>query len=605
VLVTALLAASGGTWAAGAASPTQHQQPGDGLGAAAAPYEIPGVEIESHDHVPPMIDSRGNLYRVTESNKANGNEPQMMRSTDGGVTWIEQDAPNRPPLGDLEGGWALQDGPTIWFAWQSSDIRLARFNTSDHPTAPDVYQIQTEVVAPSADGHLQYASLAKNADGSLWVAYGAPPSGGPRSAVVRRDPAGTYGPPVIVDQTQATTAPRLVKGTGDRTYVFYKTEASDQLWFRQLSAGGTLSPPTRVDTGGTHSTETPLTNVVSYADGGDEVLVVLFADPTGVLRSVHIRNGVPGPEQVVSSTPVMIDPGATTSLAAVAHLAVAGTAVIAMWSDAADGNVYSDQRLDDGQWGADQLRVDTGPGTASDVQYVYLNVVRQTGDKATVAFTYDVGPTVDDESNIFYGEFTATGLPFVAPGPSPGPGPGGVTITAVDPPKGLVPQRRTTLRLHVRDGAGQPLAGRPLVVRVRDTVTGKHRSPQRLTSDGDRTRIRVRGFGHPTRVRVADAGGARLVLDFKVKPRVEIRGSRSGPGRYTVRGELHPRVATKVVLQRRSDGDWTKVESDKSSKRGLVSFTGKRPGTYRLRVPAADDRVAAHSDRLELGPNGN
>ena len=601
MFVTALLAASGVTWAAGAAS--QPGRDGDRPVRVTAPYEIPGVEIESHDHVPPMIDSRGNLYRVTEDIKHNGNEPMVMKSTDGGVTWLEQDALNRPPIGDTEGGWALQDGPTIWFAWQSSDIRLMRFNTSDHPTAPDTFQIRNEVVAPNADGGLQYASLAKNADGSLWVAYGAPPSGGPRSAVVRRDPAGTHGSPVVVDPTVATTAPRLVKGTGDRTYVFYKTEASNQLWFRSLSPTGALSAPTRVDTGGTHSIETPLTNVVSYADGGDEVLVVLFAGPDAILRSVHIRNGVPGPEEVVSSTPVTIDPGVTTNNAAVAHLAVVGTTVIAMWSDAANGNVYSDQRLDVGQWGADQLRVDTGPGTTSNVQYVYTNVLRQTGSQATVAFTYDVGPTVDDDSNIFYGQFTATGLPVVAPGP--GPVPGGVTIAAVDPPKGLVPQRRTVLRLHVRDGAGRPLVGRPLVVRVRDTVTGKHRRPQRLASDGDRTRIRVRAFGHPTRVRVTDAGGSSLVLDFLVKPRVEISGTRTGPGRYTVRGELHPRVSTRVVLQRRSDGDWSKAQRDTSSKKGLVSFAGKRAGTYRLRVPADGNRVAAHSGRLKLGRGGD
>jgi hypothetical protein len=387
-----------------------------------------------------MADARGHLYRVTEDSKPNGNNPQVLKSTDGGVTWTEQDPLNRPPLGDTEGGWVLQDGPTIWFAWQSSDIRLMRFNTSDHPTAPDTYQIRTEIVAPTADGSLQYASLAKNADGSVWVAYGAPPSGGPRSAVVRRDPQGTYTSPVIVDPAVATTAPRLVKGTGDRTYVFYKTEADNRIYVRALSAGGTLSAPTRVDSGGTHSIETPLTNVVSYADGGDEVLVVLFAGADGILRSVDVRNGVAGPEQVVSSTPVTIDPGETTNNAAVAHLAVVGSTVIAMWSDAANGDVYSDQRLDGGQWGPDTRRVDTGAGTASNVQYVYHNVLRQSGDQAAVGFTYDVGPTVDDDSNIFYGQFTATGLPA----PAPGPVPGGVAITTVDPPRALVPHARWT-----------------------------------------------------------------------------------------------------------------------------------------------------------------
>ena len=601
LLVPALLVASAVTWAAGAApgprGATATEQPVE----AEVPYEIPGVEVESHDHVPPMIDSRGNLYQITEDIKSNGNRPQVMKSTDGGVTWVEQDALHRPTTGDTEGGWALQDGPTIWFAWQSSDVRLMRFNTSDHPTAPDSYQIQNEVAAPPSDPGPQYASLAKNADGSLWVAYGSRPSSGPRSAVVRRDPQGTYGSPVTIDPAVATTAPRLVKGTGDRTYVFYKDQANNRIYFRSLSAAGALSAPTRVDSGGTHPTETPLTNVVSYADGGDEVLVVVFAGPDGILRSVDVRNGVPGPEQVVSSTPVTIDPGVTTNLAAVAHLAVVGTTVIAAWSDAANGDVYSDQRLDGGQWGPDTRRVDTGTGTARDVQYVYVNVLRQSGDQATVAFTYDVGPTVDDDSNIFYGQFTAAGLPTPAPGP--GPGPGGVTLTAVDPPRALVPHRPTRLRLHVRDGDGQPLTGRALDVLVRDTVTGTHRS-QQVTSAGDRTRVRVRGYRHPTRVRVTDAGGAALVLDFLVRPRVRITGTRTAPHRFTVHGQVLPAAATRVALQRRADDGWVRLERHTSGRSGQVAFTGERPGTYRVRVPAADDRVAAHSRRLQLGRAG-
>ena len=588
-----------------ASDPTQRQHLPTGHPVEkAAPYEIPGVEIESHDHVPPMMDSRGNLYRVTEDDESHGNRPQMMKSTDGGVTWVEQDRPHRPSSGDTEGGWALQDGPTIWFAWESTDVRLLQFNTSDHPTAPDTYQLQDEVAAPSTDpGHDQYASLAENADGSLWVAYGGGTSGAPHSSVVRRDPQGTYGSREIIDPAAATFAPRLVKGTGDRTYVFYKT-ADDRICFRALSANGTLSAPTRVDSGGTNAIPTPLTNVVSYADGGDEVLVVLFAGPDGVLRAVDVRNGVPGPEQVVSSAPVTINPGATTNDAAVAHLAVAGTTVLAMWSDATDGDVYSDQRRDDGQWGRDTLRVDTGAGTASNVQYVYLNVLRRSGDRATIGFTYDVGPTVDDDSNIFYAQFTLTGLPSAPGGPGPG-GPGGITLTAVGPPKGLVPRRATQLRLHVRDADGQPLAGRRLGVVVRDTVSGDHRR-SRLTSAGDRTTVLVRGYRHPTRVTVSDAatGAKGLVLDFLVKPRITAIGTRTAPGRYAVHGRIHPAVASDVTLQRRTDAGWVRLERRTSGPSGRVTFTGERPGTYRLSVPAAGDRVAAHSHRVHLGHAG-
>ncbi|HSE08346.1 MAG TPA: hypothetical protein VLB29_06750 [Nocardioidaceae bacterium] len=378
-----------------------------GGGGGSLPGQIDGIEIESHDHIAPVMDANGNLYRVTEDTLANGNRPRVMKSSDGGVTWSEQDAANRPTTGDTEGGWLLQDGPNLWFAWQkSATVHLTRFRTSDHPTNPDTYDIQIETVATPSDPGPQYASLAKNSDGSLWVAYGASPAGGPRSAVVKRLPGGGYGAPTILDTGTATTAPRLVKGSGDLTHVLYKDHSNNRIYWRTLSTAGVLSAPVRVDSGGTHAVETPITNAVAYSDGGVQVVMVAFADPSGILKSVEIRDGVVGPEQTISSGSVTINPATTTNLAAVAHLAVAGSTVVAMWSDAANGHVYRDQRPVGGTWGADTLTVDTGAGTGSLVQYVYNSVLEQSGSEARIGFTYDVGPHADDDSNIFYDEVT-------------------------------------------------------------------------------------------------------------------------------------------------------------------------------------------------------
>jgi hypothetical protein len=374
-------------------------------GGSVATGEIEGVEIESHDHLAPVVDGNGNLYRVTEDTVANGNRPRLMKSSDGGRTWVEQDVANRPTTGDTEGGWMLQDGPTIWFAWQkSAKVHLTRFRTSDHPTSPDTYEIQTENVASPSSPGPQYASLARNTDGSLWIAYGDSPSGGPRSAVVKRESGGGYGEPIVIDSATSTTAPRLVKGDDDLTHVFYKDHTNHRVYWRTLTTAGLLSAPVRVDSAGTSTTETAITNAVSYTDAGVEVLVVAFAGPTGVLRSVEIRDGVVQAEQTVSSEPVTINPGNTTNLAAVAHLAVAGTTVVAMWSDAADGHVYRDVRPTGGAWGEDLITVDTGTGTAAAAWYVYANVLSRTSEQARVAFTYDLGPHADEESNIMYDE---------------------------------------------------------------------------------------------------------------------------------------------------------------------------------------------------------
>jgi hypothetical protein len=413
---------------------------------------------------------------------------------------------------------------------------------------------------------------------------------------VKRNADGTYGSPITLDAGTATTAPRLVKGSGDSTYVFYKDHDHHRIYYRSLSPTGALSPPTRVDSGGTHTTETPLTNVVRYSAGGAEVLVVMYAGPDGILRSVAVRDGIVGPEQQVSSTPVTIDPGVTTNLAAVAHLAVAGTTVIAMWSDATDGHVYRDQRADRGQWGSDTLTVDTGAGTASTAQYVYANVLRHTGGHATVGFTYDLGPTVDDESNIFYGQVRVS----TGPGTAPGPPPATVRLTADRPPAALTPGRTTRLRLRVRDDNARPLVGRTLDVLVRDTATGAHSSRQ-VTSEGDRTRVPVRGYAHATEVVVRDAAsGAGLTLAFRVEPLLTIRSTRTAPGRFTVRGTLRPAVATRVVLQRKVRGDWARAARGTTNGSGEVTFAGQRPATYRLRAPASGDRVATHSQELTV-----
>ena len=398
-------AGTGGTGGTGGSGSTGDTAGDTSPALAAGPGLIDGIEIESHDRVAPVVDAKGNLYRVTEGSLAAGNRPRMMKSADGGRTWEEQDAANRPTTGDLEGGWLLQDGPSLWFAWQKGrTVHLTKYRTSDHPTKPDTYEIQREDVASPESPGPQYASLAKNADGSLWVAHGTTPSGGPRTALVKRSASGSYGTPIVIDTRTATTAPQLIKGSGDMTHLFYKDHTNNRVYWRTLTTSGTLSAPVRVDSGGTHKLETAITNAVAFVDNGVQVLVVAFADPSGILRSVEIRNGVVGPEQVVSATAVTTNPGPTTNLAAVAHLAVAGTTVVAMWSDAANGHVYRDQRRSGGSWGTDVITVDTGSGTSKAAWYVYANTLGQSADRARIGFTYDLGPHVDDDSNIMYDE---------------------------------------------------------------------------------------------------------------------------------------------------------------------------------------------------------
>jgi len=372
---------------------------------AALPGLIDGIEIESQDHVPPIMDSSGNLYRVTEDYLDNGNRPRFMKSANGGLTWREKDAAHRADHGDTEAGWAVRAGRSIWFVWETSAVYLTRFRTSDHPTRPDTYAISSEVVdaLPNGNPQHQYASMVANRDGSLWIAYGVSAGDGQKIAFKKRLGSGRYSRLRILDnRVTDTTAPRLVKGARGITHIFYKDVATNHILWRQLGPRGRLSAARRVDSGGTHPVVTPLTNAVYYNDRGTQVLTVAFADASGILKSVTIRGRRIGREQHLSSTPVMIDPEVVTNTAAVAHLAVTGTTVHALWSDAANGHVYRDVLRNRRTWGGDSRLVNTGPGTGRQAQYVYANVLTRPSGRRILAFTYDIGPHVDDDSNIRY-----------------------------------------------------------------------------------------------------------------------------------------------------------------------------------------------------------
>jgi hypothetical protein len=376
----------------------------EGTPAAGLPGLIDGIEIESHDHVPPIMDSNGNLYRVTEDYKAEGNNPQFMKSSDGGATWREQDAAHRSSKSDTETGWVVTAGRSIWFVWEAGDVHLTRFRTSDHPTRPDTYAVSTETaaVSPGVPSHNQYVSAVRNRDRSLWIAYGIEAEI-QKIAFRKRVGPGRFTEQRILDaRSSPTTAPRLVKGANDVTHIFFKDHGSHHIYWRRLTANGELSRARQVDSGGTHEVITPLTNAVYYDDDGVEVLVVAFADPNGVLKSVTIRDGAIGRERRISASPVMIAPEVVTNDAAVAHLAVHRRTVHAMWSDAANGHVLRDSRGNLGRWGDDRRVVDTGQGTDAQAQYVYCKVLTLPSDRQVLGFTYDVGPHTDDDSNIYY-----------------------------------------------------------------------------------------------------------------------------------------------------------------------------------------------------------
>jgi hypothetical protein len=371
------------------------------------PGFIEGVEPESHSHHSPMIDGNGNLYRLTESPSSDGNSPKMMRSSDNGETWAEVDAGNRPMASDLEGCWQLQVGTALYVSVANSDqVWFSIFNTSDAAENPDQWVVDDEVVEDldNGGGVAQFSSLAHTSDGQTWLAHsGTMIDGRQQIEYRRRSASGSWSEGESLDDPGGSwTGPRLLTGADDVTHLFYKDHLEDALYWRTLAPSGALSGRTRIDAAGTSEERVPHTSAVYYDAAGSEVIVLAYADPQGLLRAVTITDGVPDEGELVTPDPVLEDPAVATNDGTVAHLAVDGTVVHALWTDLDTGDVLHASRPHDGTWTDADVAWSSGDGIA---WWVYGNVYDR-GGLRRLGFTYDVGEHRDDLGNIQYDEIT-------------------------------------------------------------------------------------------------------------------------------------------------------------------------------------------------------
>ena len=371
------------------------------------PGAIEGVEPEAHSHHPPVCDRNGNLYRITESPEADGNHPRMMKSSDGGRTWLEVDAGNRPAAYDLEGGWQLQSGTAIYASFtHDADVWWEAFHTSDAPDRPDRWVAEETIDSGLSEHDVdQFSSLARTSDGQFWAFYSdALVESRQQIGYRRRSADGAWGVKSSVDLTSGSwTSPVSVTGSDDVTHLFYKDHLRHRLYWRTLGRDGTLSGPVRIDASGTSAQVTPQTNAVAFEDGARrQVIVIAFASAAGILTSVTITGGAVGAERPISTASVMENPGITDNGGAVAHLAIDGTTVHALWSDATTGDIEHAVRAADGSWSAGRKAWASGK---SEAHWVYAAVFERQR-RRRLGFTYDAGPHPDDTGRIHYDDIT-------------------------------------------------------------------------------------------------------------------------------------------------------------------------------------------------------
>lgn len=394
------------------------------------PGLIDGVEPEAAGGYPgPCIDSNGAMYRVTEEylqagGAGFGNHPMIMKSSDGGQTWTRQDATNTPGYGttgsynDMESA-CLISRPTskeVVLCYMKSQSRWwgMSFRTSDHPTNPDTWDLSTIATSSGQDSISSQASESG--------VQGVTLSNGTVRAFIRThngsfddflhrtkvtttwDTGATY----ISDAFQMTR-PQAVVANNDITYLFYKDHTNGRIYYRTISATGTVGASTRVDSGGAGTGVDYENNCMPptyYDDAGTPVVTVAFVNASNQLRTVDVRGGAVQAEQQVSTDTVTVNPAGTESTSdsqgPSAALAASGTTLYVFWGDNTSGDLYYATRENGGSWSARTLLADSGAGGR--MNWLYAKELTKPSGSKVIGYTYDVGPHADDDSNIWYNE---------------------------------------------------------------------------------------------------------------------------------------------------------------------------------------------------------
>lgn len=335
----------------------------DGLGhalpgatVAAVRLEVPaghvgGTFVETPGRIGPWQAGNGDLYFIMDPAESS-NLFMMVKSSDGGRSWAEVDAANRPETDDLESVDGRVVGDTIEIVHQVTR-RVVRhvFRTSDHPTAPDTWAV-TDEVGPTVRSVAQAVTMARRSDGSMVVFFVGETL---RHSV--RSPNGQWSESEVVERGAAPllAGPQAVRGADDAVHVAYYG-ADGTAWFRTLAADGTLSAAVQLDDAigegrDAYGAVLPLV----YLPESDTVVVVHQRADLRLWERRITAGGAPTPAVAVSDRPVVRE--AADSQQPGADLVAMGDALHVLFIDDETREIFSVRATGDGTWSAPTRRV--------------------------------------------------------------------------------------------------------------------------------------------------------------------------------------------------------------------------------------------------------
>ena len=200
-----------------------------------------GTFVETPARIGPWENSKGELYFIMEPTETD-NVFMMVKSTDGGKSWFEVNAENRPQISDLEGlGSVMSEDGIIHIVHQISEgVYHHAFATSDHPDSKDRWVVNSHLITSHDEPPTQTADITLRPDGSLVAVFAA----GDQLQYSVLEPNGQWSKAAYFNHNYPSgfTNPSLVglpEGTVD---IVYKS-LDGKGWTPQLLPDNTLTPP--------------------------------------------------------------------------------------------------------------------------------------------------------------------------------------------------------------------------------------------------------------------------------------------------------------------------------------------------------------------------
>lgn len=325
---------------------------------------IGGTGMETYGNFAFIAIPDGTLYAPIESAEI-GADFVMLKSIDGGNSWLQQDAGTAVD-NDME-SWAMAYDDTnkvIHCAHVSGACNYFQWATKDHATVPDTWiTARTVELEASVDSINQSCDIIIRDDGGgdeLYVFY--PDSATTDQVFYRKKPdltTGTFAARVSIDVTGGTTdfsgiAAVLGPNSND-IHLFYNDYSNANLHHRTLDTADALGTihtcesdmPTSNDSH--HGT----TNAICWYDGANENAMIGYIPQTGniLYTVIVVDDGTPDARQDASnSVAVLENPTGINSRQPVASLALDGTTAWVMYADNATQDIWRASNADGAGW---------------------------------------------------------------------------------------------------------------------------------------------------------------------------------------------------------------------------------------------------------------